>query len=411
VDALVLDGSQRAALVAVRSLGRAGFRVGTLESARFGRTASSVSRFCAYSATLPDAIHASGEHVNALVASIEELCPKAVIPVHDATVSLLRTSRSVIGVSTGVALPDEAALNLLVDKRKTLALATQLGIRIPRGESTDDVESARMVARQVGFPVVLKPVESWVERDGISTRLAPAAVSSDDELARTAEQMFAAGARLLVQEWLQGAREAVSVMCADGRVVARFAQVAYRTSPPLGGSSVLRVSIPLPPDAARAADQLAEAARLDGYGEVEFRRDREGHAVLMEVNPRLSASVEIAVRSGVDFPLLVYLHAVGAPVTAVPGYRENVRMRWLGGDLLWLRSILRHGGGGPDMPRPSRALAAFAADFFRRTGYDYIARDDWRPALVASSNMARATIAGWRRPPSAGTLHDTGPFA
>src|SRR5262249_57229778 len=100
----------------------------------------------------------------------------------------------------------------------------------------------------------------------------------------------------------------------------------------------------------RAAARLVDAMELEGYAEIEFRRDAAGRAALMEVNPRLSASVEIAVRAGVDFPLLLHRWASGASLAASNGYRVGLRMRWLGGDLRLLAEAAAHGGrarGGP----------------------------------------------------------------
>src|SRR5207248_3934778 len=131
------------------------------------------------------------------------------------------------------------------------------------------------------------------------------------------------------QEWVPGRREAVSLLYAEDRVWARFAQVAHRTLPALGGVSVARESIPLPPDSGEGAERLVRAMGLEGYSEVEFRRDAAGRPRLMEVNARLSASVEIAVRAGVDFPLLLHRWAAGERLDPVPGYRVGLRMRWL----------------------------------------------------------------------------------
>ena len=114
----------------------------------------------------------------------------------------------------------------------------------------------------------------------------------------------------------------------------------------------------------------------------------------MEVNPRLSASVEIAVRSGVDFPALVYARAAGEPVPHVSGYRTGIRMRWLGGDLLWLRSVLRE-QGRLDVPNRRDGLAAFLGDFLRSTSYDYVDIVDPRPAITASRTMLGRTARGW----------------
>src|SRR2546428_11180085 len=102
----------------------------------------------------------------------------------------------------------------------------------------------------------------------------------------------------------------------------------------LGGESVLRQSIAVPPDIGEHAELLVREIDLEGYSEVEFRRDSAGVPHLMEINPRLSASVEIAVRSGVDFPYLLYRWATEEPIDKVASYRIGGWMRYLSGDLM-----------------------------------------------------------------------------
>jgi hypothetical protein len=108
----------------------------------------------------------------------------------------------------------------------------------------------------------------------------------------------------------------------------------------------------------------------------------------MEINPRLSASVEIAVRAGVDFPLLIYRWAAGLRIEPVLAYREGVRVRWLGGDLQWLHWVTRQ-QGMPDVPPLGRAVGIFAGDFLRPMAYDYVDRRDLRPLLVATRTFLR----------------------
>jgi predicted ATP-grasp superfamily ATP-dependent carboligase len=198
--------------------------------------------------------------------------------------------------------------------------------------------------------------------------------------------MLALGAGVLVQQWLPGAREAIWFIYADGRFAARFAQVAHRMSPPLGGTSVVRESIALPHDTTEFAEALVAAARLEGYTEVEFRRGADGRPHLMEINPRLSASVELAVRAGVDFPRLLYDWAVGSRIEAPASYPVGVRMRWLGGDIRWLRQTIRS-KPGPDIVAPGVAIRRFLGDCVRPAEYDYAVGGDLRPALVATAGF------------------------
>jgi predicted ATP-grasp superfamily ATP-dependent carboligase len=159
--------------------------------------------------------------------------------------------------------------------------------------------------------------------------------------------------------------------------------------PALGGSSIFRESIPVPDDSGAAAEALVEAGGLTGYSEVEFRRDSGGRPVLMEINPRISASLEVAVRAGVDFPTLIYAWATGGPLVDVTKYRYGVKVRWLGGDVRWLVDTVR-AQGRPDVFPVGRALWEFSRDFARRGGYDYMTRDDLRPAAIATWRAARS---------------------
>jgi predicted ATP-grasp superfamily ATP-dependent carboligase len=386
LHAWVLDARLRQGLVALRALGRAGLHVGVAESAT--RIPAFRSRWCGVSASVPDVSDDADAWIRGLLALLAQYPARALIPSHDGSIEALRAHRREVERFATIALASESALEIAVDKARTLAVATQLGIPVPRGIEVSDVSDVPAATREVGFPAVVKPLQSWVERDGVATRLACEAVVNVDEAKRAVATMLEAGGQAILQQWLPGSREAVSLFYAQGRVWARFMQVAHRMYPPLGGSSVLRESIPLHADATDAAESLVRAIELEGYSEIEFRRDQAGRPALMEINPRLSASVEIAVRSGVNFPLLLYSWAAGERLGEVSGYRLGYRMRWLGGDLYHLRDAYRlRGQGRPDIPPLGRAMGAFLTDFLRPTGYDYLDVRDVAPAVVATRDM------------------------
>jgi hypothetical protein len=58
-------------------------------------------------------------------------------------------------------------------------------------------------------------------------------------------------------------------------------------------------------------------------------------AKLMEINPRFWGSLELAVRSGVDFPALYARASLGEKLGAPSAYKTGVRCRWvIPGDIL-----------------------------------------------------------------------------
>jgi len=111
----------------------------------------------------------------------------------------------------------------------------------------------------------------------------------------------------------------------------------------------------------------------------------------MEINPRLSASVEVAVRAGVDFPYLLYQWASGGPIDTVTDYRIGGWMRHLGGDIETTVAALEQ-RGRPGVAPPLQAVLGFGLSFFRPMGYDYAAWSDPLPAVTATTEFTREAM-------------------
>ncbi len=380
IDALVLDAGLRQSLVAVRSLGRRGLSVAALEAA--DGAPSFASRWCQRRFVCPASV-GSEAYLIQLEAVLGPARP-VLVPSHDGTIDLLRRYRGQLERRARLALATEAALQVAVSRERTLAVAARLGLNVPRGVVVREVDALPAALDAIGLPAVAKPSESWVGGRRVVSQL----VTTRDEAHRAVAELTRFQGAVLLQELLGGRREAVSLLYSGGAVHARFAQWAKRTQPPLGGESVLRQSIAVPEDSGPQAERLVRAIGLEGYSEVEFRRGADGVPYLMEINPRLSASVEVAVRSGVDFPHLLYQWARGAPIDTVAGYRTGVWMRYLRGDLMATIAALEQ-RGRPGVASPARAILGFAASCFRPMAYDYFDWEDPLPAVRAATTFAR----------------------
>src|SRR5213078_5015453 len=184
-----------------------------------------------------------------------------------------------------LALAPEQALATAINKERTLEVARRLAVPVPRGVVVRDAGDGAAALKEVGLPAVIKPSESWLWNRREGARLGAQLAVTAAELRDAVEAVTRFGEVALVQQLLTGRREAVSFLYADGEVYARFAQWAKRTSPPLGGNSVLRQSIAIPADIGGHADSLVRDINLEGYSEVEFRRGADGIPYLMEINP------------------------------------------------------------------------------------------------------------------------------
>jgi predicted ATP-grasp superfamily ATP-dependent carboligase len=371
-DALVLDARFRQSLATVRSLGRRNLRVAALET--FDGIPVFSSKWCRHRAVL--AVEEGTESYFAyLLQVLAVTSAKVLITSSDGTIALIRRHREELEQLTHIALAKEAALSIAVNKGQTLEVARKLGLLVPRGVQVASSSDVKAALREVGLPAVVKPVESWTGNEQQGARFNPELVTTLEEGQQAVEAMTRFGGAVLFQQFLDGRREAMSFLYARGHMYARFAQWAKRTAPPLGGTSVLRQSIAIPQDIGDQAERLVREIDLEGYSEVEFRRDRAGNAYLMEINPRLSASVEIAVCSGVDFPLLLYQWASGDRIDEVKAYRVGRWMRYLMGDIATTVASLQQRDNQPGAVSPARALFDFCSTFFVPMWYDYL---DWR---------------------------------
>ena len=381
-DALVLGAEHRASLVTARSLGSRGLRIAVLGPARAPVFSS---RWCQQAFVYP-----SSESTEAYLHNLEQLLDhtgvRVLIPLSDGAVELVRRHRERLEQRVRIALAREPALGIAINKEQTLEVARRLRLAIPCSITVGSVSEVEVALREVGLPAVIKPVESWIRQRGI--RVESQLVTTPDEARLAVEELTNLGMVALFQQFLSGRREAVSFLYADGQIFARFAQWAKRTVPPLGGQSVLRQSIAVPSDTGDQAERLVREIGLEGYSEVEFRRDGAGTPYLMEINPRLSASIEVAVRAGVDFPYLLYQWASGDQINIIKGYHVGGWVRYMKGDLATTILAVQE-RGRPGVARPARAILDFCASFCKPMGYDYVDWKDPLPAWTATVGFAR----------------------
>lgn len=391
-DILILDASYKQSLRSARSLGRAGLRVALGESVDEctvpGPLPAFRSKYSACNLVLPSYASEPTAFADRVIEFVREHHTPVVLPTGDASIATVAPYRKELArLGCTLAVAPDAALEIANNKTRTLEVADKLGIAYPRSIQIDSPGDLPAAVTEFGFPFVLKPTISWTGK--AAGRVAPIEVIDDREALDETTRFLAAGAGVIAQEWASGRREGVSLFLVDGELLAYCGHVAHRTSPLLGGVSVLRESIAVPEEVLDASVRLAKTIGLEGPCEVEFRRDADGRPLLMEINARLAGTMENAIQAGVDFPLMTWQWASGQPVSRVENYRTGVRTRWLHGDMRWLDENLRRNGRPDTVPR-SRGFWLFASEFFRTRHYDYIDRRDLRPAIGELQNIARS---------------------
>lgn len=373
---LVTDGETRVALACVRALAARGHTVHVASAGE--RSLAGASRHAAGSHAVGDAFEDPRGWAERLLEVADGIGADLMLPLTE--VSLGSIYAFDVQDRWPVACPQREAYESVVDKHALLQQAARIGIAVPRTVLFEDPARLGELPEPFDYPVVVKARRSRFLRDGRWH-------TGDAHIVRTPEELrrlrtvpgFAGG--VLLQEFVPGSGEAVFLLTRQGRPLVRFAHRRIREKPPWGGVSVLSEAIVPDPDLLAGSERLLAELDWTGTAMVEFRRTPEGRAFLMEINPRLWGSLQLAIDAGVDFPSLLVALARGAPVVPTEA-RIGTRTRWLLGDLDHLLICLRR----PEVRRlRGRTALGLMWDFLRsfRDGsrLEVLRRDDWRPFL------------------------------
>jgi predicted ATP-grasp superfamily ATP-dependent carboligase len=199
----------------------------------------------------------------------------------------------------------------------------------------------------LGYPIVIKPARSVAGTHGERVKLAVGYATSEGELRTLLRSLPEAAFPVLLQERIVGPGVGLFLLRWEGRTIASMAHRRIREKPPSGGVSVMRATIPAPPELVRRSEQLLDHFNWSGVAMVEYKLGRANVPYLMEVNGRLWGSLQLAIDAGVDFPRLLVAAALGEPVAPVTHYRL-VRSRWWWGDVdhliaRWTRNSIADG--------------------------------------------------------------------
>ncbi len=332
---LLSDGEARAALAATRALGARGFEVHV--ASQNGRSLAGASRFAASECAVGDPSLEPERWARAVCERADGLEIELVLPLTEASLGSVYLAG--LQKDPRFVCPAADAYESCVDKHGLLQRAAELRVDVPRSQLVENVAARAEPPAGFSYPVVLKPRRSRFLVEG-RWQTAEVRIADDAEGWRRWRDDPGLRGGCLVQEFVPGHGEAVFLLCEQGEPRVHFAHRRLREKPPGGGQSVLRESIEPDPRLLDWSERLLRDLRWHGVAMVEFRRAPDGRAVLMEINPRLWGSLQLALDAGIDFPgLMLDLHR-GQPLPR-SSPRLGVRTRWLLGDLDHLLICLR----------------------------------------------------------------------
>ncbi len=127
---LVLDGNQRAALAAVRSLGAKGLWVAVGESC--APSMAGLSRYCRQSITYADPFSAPRPFFEDLLKQIDEQNISFLLPITEATTYVILAYRDELPAHVTLPFPETVSVEQLANKNMLFQLALQQNVPVPQ---------------------------------------------------------------------------------------------------------------------------------------------------------------------------------------------------------------------------------------------------------------------------------------
>jgi len=270
-------------------------------------------------------------YFNKILDILQEHEIDVIIPLSDATAECLSINKEKIEefYSAKCAIPSHDIFKKANDKWELISLCEEIGLPHPK---TRDIEKDKLeeIATYVGFPALIKPNISVGAR-GITF------VNSLEELRQKYAQVIKQYGKSALQEYIEnGGAPYYNVMLyrnISGEIVNSVVFKIIRYYPVKGGSSSYGETI--------YCDELVDICKkcLDalgwfGFADFDVLQTTSGEYKIIEINPRVPASLRAAEISGVNFPDLIVKDALGVGYTSYR-YKPGKQLRYLGLDIMW----------------------------------------------------------------------------
>jgi len=307
------DAQYKHTLAAVRALAAEGVEVHAGSNVR--------TALCFYSRyTSKRFVYPNPEKREEFVRAIEEIDTReqydAILPVGNNVWFSLAT-KGTDSLIRKIPMPPLDSYLIACNKLRTLALAEELGISIPKTIFPADNPRSRLLS--IGRPLVVK--RAFGSGD------ARFFYDPDDALAYY-ERAHYEDNPLLIQEFVRGEGYGFFCLYNRGKLRVFFMHRRIREAPPSGGPSSAAESI-YDPKVLALGSRILSFLSWHGVGMVEFRRDsKTGDFKLLEINPKFWGSLDLAIASGVNFPYLAATMVGSGDVPPSKGYKVGLRYCW-----------------------------------------------------------------------------------
>ena len=273
----------------------------------------------------------SEEFVRKFKTILNEFNISVIIPMGDKDAEFISKHKDEIEKETNArcAVPDFDVFSKAYNKSMLMELCAEYNIPHPRtaqiGDNIDEL-------KDFPYPALIKPNHSVGAR-GITH------VNGFDELKEKLQPVVAKYGPCTLQEFVENSEYYFNVMMyrdRHGETKNTVISKIIRFYPLAGGSSSYCYSIENPRLEA-ICRELLEKLNWEGFADFDVLDAGNDNFKIVEINPRVPASVAIAEHSGVQFPQMIIADLLEEEIP-VFNYKTGVSLRFLGLDIAWFVS-------------------------------------------------------------------------
>ena len=235
-----------------------------------------------------------------------------------------------------LSVDDLEPLKIINNKANLLMKMRELGMETPAFKVVSTADEVEAAAYELGYPnnaVCVKGAEGNGSR---GVRIIDPAKSlydlffnekpnsmyiSFEELMRTLREKNAIP-QMLVMEYLPGQEYGVDALCDHGRILYIAGRYNYAVSSSIPQGCILENR----KEPFAIAEEIIEKLSITGNINFDFIYDKNGDPRLIEINPRLSATIASYAPAGINFPYLRLKQLLGEPIGGLK-LQEGIMMQ------------------------------------------------------------------------------------
>ncbi len=227
--------------------------------------------------------------------------------------------------------PTYETFKIAHDKYKTYEFCKKIGISVPEIYTNYSDSDINSLSSYLQYPVVIK-AKSGV---GVGTGLRYA--NNKIELLKFYHEISSFRANTgasnyeapIIQEFIPGFIYDACTLTNMGNVITVLTQKRHLMYPIYGGVGAINVTTH-DEKLSNLATHLLEEMRWHGPAQLEFKYDeRDKTYKLIEINPKLWGTLDLSIKVGVDFPILIRDILLGKEIKKNIIYKDGIRYKFL----------------------------------------------------------------------------------